>query len=123
MGLYASSKDSDDLLVKQHILTLEVPVVVVMTEEPFLLLREILRGKPIPFCMTITCYIDHSGFTSSRVSMAINETPQDKKKALAFASAFLEVPARFELANESFADSCLTTWPRYHIEIRNDERS
>ena len=28
---------------------------------------------------------------------------------------FLEVPARFELANESFADSCLTTWPRYHI--------
>ena len=28
---------------------------------------------------------------------------------------FLEVPARFELANESFADSCLTTWPRYHF--------
>ena len=27
----------------------------------------------------------------------------------------LEVPARFELANESFADSCLTTWPRYHL--------
>ena len=29
---------------------------------------------------------------------------------------FLEVPARFELANESFADSCLTTWPRYHMK-------
>ena len=29
---------------------------------------------------------------------------------------FLEVPARFELANESFADSCLTTWPRYRVE-------
>ena len=28
----------------------------------------------------------------------------------------LEVPARFELANESFADSCLTTWPRYRME-------
>ena len=28
----------------------------------------------------------------------------------------LEVPARFELANESFADSCLTTWPRYHMK-------
>ena len=31
-------------------------------------------------------------------------------------SGFLEVPARFELANESFADSCLTTWPRYRME-------
>ena len=30
---------------------------------------------------------------------------------------FLEVPARFELANESFADSCLTTWPRYHMKL------
>ena len=28
----------------------------------------------------------------------------------------MEVPARFELANESFADSCLTTWPRYHMK-------
>ena len=28
---------------------------------------------------------------------------------------FLEVPPRFELGNESFADSCLTTWPRYHF--------
>ena len=31
--------------------------------------------------------------------------------------AELEVPARFELANESFADSCLTTWPRYHMKL------
>ena len=31
-------------------------------------------------------------------------------------SGFLEVPPRFELGNESFADSCLTTWPRYHIK-------
>ena len=29
----------------------------------------------------------------------------------------MEVPARFELANESFADSCLTTWPRYHMKL------
>ncbi len=28
----------------------------------------------------------------------------------------MEVPARFELANEGFADLCLTTWPRYHIK-------
>ena len=30
---------------------------------------------------------------------------------------FLEVPPRFELGNESFADSCLTTWPRYHMKL------
>ena len=32
---------------------------------------------------------------------------------------FLEVPARFELANNGFADRGLTTWLRYHMEIRN----
>ena len=31
----------------------------------------------------------------------------------------LEVPARFELANNGFADRGLTTWLRYHMEIRN----
>ena len=30
---------------------------------------------------------------------------------------FLEVPPRFELGNESFADSCLTAWPRYHMKL------
>ena len=30
---------------------------------------------------------------------------------------FLEVPPRFELGNESFADSCLTNWPRYHMKL------
>ena len=34
----------------------------------------------------------------------------------------LEVPARFELANESFADSCLTTWPRYHFKLERVTR-
>ena len=29
----------------------------------------------------------------------------------------MEVPPRFELGNESFADSCLTTWPRYHMKL------
>ena len=28
----------------------------------------------------------------------------------------VEVPARFELADQSFADSCLTTWLRYHMK-------
>ncbi len=35
----------------------------------------------------------------------------------------MEVPARFELANESFADSCLTTWPRYHIGAGDEART
>ena len=28
----------------------------------------------------------------------------------------MEVPARFELADQSFADSCLTTWLQYHMK-------
>ena len=35
----------------------------------------------------------------------------------------LEVPPRFELGNESFADSCLTTWPRYHIGAGDEART
>ncbi len=41
---------------------------------------------------------------------------QNKKDILTDVLFVLEVPARFELANESFADSCLTTWPRYHLK-------
>ena len=33
---------------------------------------------------------------------------------------FLEVPPRFELGNEGFADLCLTTWPRYHSLIMKE---
>ena len=36
---------------------------------------------------------------------------------------FMEVPARFELANNGFADRGLTTWLRYHVKIRNASRS
>ena len=47
-----------------------------------------------------------------------------KKKSTAFAVLFfLEVPARFELANNGFADRGLTTWLRYHVQIRNAVRS
>ena len=35
---------------------------------------------------------------------------------------FLEVPPRFELGNEGFADLCLTTWPRYHIKLERVTR-
>ena len=30
----------------------------------------------------------------------------------------LEVPTRFELVNEGFADLCLTTWPRHRVSSR-----
>ena len=36
---------------------------------------------------------------------------------------FLEVPARCELADQSFADSCLTTWLRYHMKQGTQTRS
>ena len=42
---------------------------------------------------------------------------QNKKDILTEVLFVLEVPARFELADESFADSCLTTWPRYHMKL------
>ncbi len=35
----------------------------------------------------------------------------------------LEVPPRFELGNEGFADLCLTAWPRYHIKSGTPLRS
>ncbi len=31
----------------------------------------------------------------------------------------LEVPTRFELVNEGFADLCLTTWPRHRMSSRS----
>ena len=40
-----------------------------------------------------------------------------KIKCTAYAVHFiLEVPARFELANNGFADRGLTTWLRYHMK-------
>ena len=38
-----------------------------------------------------------------------------KKRPLSKRPLFLEVTTRFELVNEGFADPCLTTWPRHHI--------
>ena len=35
----------------------------------------------------------------------------------------LEVPARFELANNGFADRGLTTWLRYHIGAGDEART
>ena len=42
-----------------------------------------------------------------------NETQQ--KLRCTASEFFLEVPPRFELGNEGFADLCLTAWPRHRI--------
>ena len=43
--------------------------------------------------------------------------PQKPKKSHTFwCVTSLEVPARFELANNGFADRGLTTWLRYHMK-------
>ena len=39
-----------------------------------------------------------------------------KQKDIRWMSFCLEVPARFELANNGFADRGLTTWLRYHMK-------
>ncbi len=71
---------------------------------------------------------NHSVGASSRWQSALRRTApfifqiqpsqflQNKKDIHSDVLFVLEVPARFELANESFADSCLTTWPRYHLK-------
>ena len=46
-----------------------------------------------------------------------NDAKTKKQMRPAFARRIcgLEVPPRFELGNEGFADLCLTTWPRHHM--------
>ena len=48
---------------------------------------------------------------------------QKEKDILLDVLFFLEVPARFELANNGFADRGLTTWLRYHIGAGDEART
>ena len=45
--------------------------------------------------------------------------PMQDQKEIPFTcvNGILEVPARFELANNGFADRGLTTWLRYHMKL------
>ena len=57
-----------------------------------------------------------SAATLIRVAFTLFKSGRIKKKKHTDGVLFfLEVPARFELADQSFADSCLTTWLRYHL--------
>ena len=43
------------------------------------------------------------------------ESVVEKEKRPAKADRLMEVPPRFELGSEGFADLCLTTWPWHHV--------
>ena len=52
-----------------------------------------------------------------------SRVPCSKKKRHAKACLFfLEVTPGFEPGSEGFADLCLTTWPRHHIQLKHKER-
>ena len=48
---------------------------------------------------------------------------QNKKDILSDVLFVLEVLARFELANNGFADRGLTTWLQYHMKLGTQMRS
>ena len=54
----------------------------------------------------------HIAFSFSNLA----RSAQNKKDILSDVLFVLEVPARFELANNGFADRGLTTWLRYHMK-------
>ncbi len=72
------------------------------------LIREIPHFR---VCFRSSCRRNHS---------MVPVQKRDLQKQVSFN---LEVPPRFELGNEGFADLCLTTWPRYHIKSGTPLRS
>ena len=67
--------------------------------------------------MRYKCDLSHLMiYTLSRDDMPSLSAWIKKERSNCFV-LFLEVPPRFELGNESFADSCLTAWPRYHMKL------
>ena len=59
-------------------------------------------------------------FNGSNLSILIFQKEKAHRLVCFF---FLEVPARFELANNGFADRGLTTWLRYHIGAGDEART
>ena len=68
------------------------------------------------FILPQSLYFVKNFFQSFSTFLISGGTEVPKQKDIQRMSFCLEVPARFELANESFADSCLTTWPRYRMK-------
>ena len=102
----------------------------IMKKYQVVILQKKYRPDLLPFCLwqNVRCRIRQAGFEQHPTGVLhlvfqIWPFPFQNKKDIRMDVLFvLEVPARFELANESFADSCLTTWPRYHT-IKTGTRS
>ena len=83
------------------------------------------RPDLLPFCLwqNVRCQIRRAGFEQLSTGQLHLDLQiclvlflQNKKDILADVLFVLEVPARFELANNGFADRGLTTWLRYHMK-------
>lgn len=72
--------------------------------------------KEILWCRSVKpsrAALIRAAFSFSNLSALFLQTKNDLSKQVVFC---LEVPARFELANNGFADRGLTTWLRYHMK-------
>ena len=56
-------------------------------------------------------------YTSDCVLQGFRYTDTKKERHASTCLSFLEVPPRFELGSQGFADPCLTTWPRHHMNL------
>ena len=56
-------------------------------------------------------------YTSDCVLQGFRYTDAKKERHASTCLSYLEVPPRFELGSQGFADPCLTAWPRHHINL------
>ena len=60
---------------------------------------------------------DGMPYTSDCILQGFRYTDTKKERHASTCLSFLEVPPRFELGSQGFADPCLTTWPRHHMNL------
>ena len=90
---------------------------------------EVMAYAIVKFCAFAQSEVKFAHFAEGETSLSVGQLHYrrllhlparanlvSKNKSTAKAVLlFLEVPPRFELGNEGFADLCLTAWPRHHI--------
>ena len=60
---------------------------------------------------------DTTGFFVFASTPTIDREPKKVAANDMQSAATMEVPPRFELGSQGFADPCLTTWPRHHMKL------
>ena len=60
---------------------------------------------------------DTTGFFVFASTPTIDREPKKVAANDMQSAATMEVPPRFELGSQGFADPCLTTWPRHHMNL------